>query len=418
MPVIVRGDGARIWDDDGREYLDGLAGLFVVQVGHGRKELAEAAAKQASELAFFPIWSYAHPPAIELAERLANLAPGDLEPGLHQRRRRRRESAWKLAKQFFKLTGQPMKTKVISRNVAYHGTRMAPSASPASRRRRTVEPLVPEPQRSRTPTSTGHLNTATTRRTSASGRLTRSRRPSRWRRQHGRRGVPRTGAEPGLLPTPPGYFERVREICDRHDVLLVADETICAFGRIGETFAIATTRLPTSSPARQGAHLGYAPMGAMIASDRLFEPFAHGTNSFLHGFTWGGHPVAGCGRPGQPGHHGRRGNPATRSNQRVELRSTLENCETSLWSAMSVAPATSTASVVRDKVTRRRSMRLSPNDCCVVTCPRPCSTTVCTVAPTIGDPVIQLAPPLIIGQPEFDEIEQILRHVLTEERLL
>ena len=123
VPVIVRGEGHKIWDDRGKEYIDGLAGLFVVQVGHGRQELADAAARQAKELAFFPLWSYAHPKAIELAERLAAGAPGDLNRVFFTTGGGEAvETAWKLAKQYFKLTGKPTKHKVISRAVAYHGT--------------------------------------------------------------------------------------------------------------------------------------------------------------------------------------------------------------------------------------------------------------------------------------------------------
>src|SRR5258708_38348693 len=123
VPMIVRGDGAYIYDDKGKRYLDGLSGLFVVQAGHGRQELAQAAAKQAAELAFFPLWSYAHPKAVELAERLANEAPGDLNRVFFSSGRGDSvESAWKLAKQYFKLTGKPGKHKVISRAIAYHGT--------------------------------------------------------------------------------------------------------------------------------------------------------------------------------------------------------------------------------------------------------------------------------------------------------
>ena len=112
--MIVRGEGASIFDDRGKRYLDGLAGLFVVQAGHGRRVLAEAAAKQAEELAFFPIWSYAHPRAIELADRLAAARPGDLNKVFFTTGGGEAvETAWKLAKQYFKLTGKPMKYKVI-----------------------------------------------------------------------------------------------------------------------------------------------------------------------------------------------------------------------------------------------------------------------------------------------------------------
>ncbi len=122
-PMIIRGEGVHIYDDQGKQYIDGLSGLFVVQVGHGRKELAEAAAKQAEQLAFFPLWSYATPSAVELAERLAGYAPGDLNRVFFTTGGGEAvESAWKLAKQYYKLTGRPGKYKVISRSIAYHGT--------------------------------------------------------------------------------------------------------------------------------------------------------------------------------------------------------------------------------------------------------------------------------------------------------
>ncbi len=123
VPIIVKGDGHHIWDSEGKKYFDGLSGLFVVNAGHGRTRLAEVAKKQAEELAFFPIWSYAHPNAIELAERLANYAPGDLNRVFFSTGGGEAvETAFKLAKHYWKLMGKPMKHKVISRAVAYHGT--------------------------------------------------------------------------------------------------------------------------------------------------------------------------------------------------------------------------------------------------------------------------------------------------------
>ena len=123
VPVIVRGSGQYVYDTQGRRYLDGLSGLFVSQIGHGRTEVAEAAARQASELAYFPLWSYAHPKAIELAERLSDLAPGDLNRVFFTTSGSEAvESAWKMAKQYFKIIGQPGRYKVLSREIAYHGT--------------------------------------------------------------------------------------------------------------------------------------------------------------------------------------------------------------------------------------------------------------------------------------------------------
>jgi adenosylmethionine-8-amino-7-oxononanoate aminotransferase len=180
-PIITRGEGVKIWDDKGKSYIDGLSGLFVVQVGHGRKELAEAAAKQAETLSFFPLWSYATPPAIELAERIAGYAPGDLNRVFFTTGGGEAvESAWKLAKQYFKLTGKPGKYKVVSRSLAYHGTPQGACRSPASRHSRhrsnrwyRVASVRP------TPTSIGRLRRATpTSRRSAATAPTASPRPS------------------------------------------------------------------------------------------------------------------------------------------------------------------------------------------------------------------------------------------------
>ena len=145
VPVIVKGEGAYIWDDQGRKYLDGLSGLFVVNAGHGRDEIADAMAKQAKELEYFPIWSYAHPKAIEVAERIAQRAPGDLNRVFFTTGGGEAvESAWKVAKQYFKLTGKPNKHKVISRTIAYHGTpHGALSLTGVPSMKEPFEPLVP-----------------------------------------------------------------------------------------------------------------------------------------------------------------------------------------------------------------------------------------------------------------------------------
>src|SRR4051812_4920626 len=298
VPTIVRGDGVHIWDANGNKYIDGLAGLFVVQAGHGRTELAEAAAKQAAELAFFPLWSYAHPGAIDLAERVAGYAPGDLNRVFFTTGGGEAvESAWKLAKQFFKLTGKPGKTKVISRNIAYHGTpqgALAITSLPALRA--PYEPLVP-----------GAFKVPNTNAYRAPEGLGGDLKAfGRWAADRVEEAILFEGAdtvaavfvEPvqnagGCFPPPPGYFERLREICDRHDVLLVSDEVICAFGRIGSMFACDDFGyVPDIITCAKGMTSGYSPIGAMIASERLFEPFAHGSTSFAHGYTFGGHPVS------------------------------------------------------------------------------------------------------------------------------
>jgi adenosylmethionine-8-amino-7-oxononanoate aminotransferase len=298
VPVIVRGEGAYIWDDRGRRYLDGLAGLFTVQVGHGRTELADAAAAQARKLAFFPLWSYAHPRAIELAERLAQYAPGDLNRVFFTTGGGEAvETAWKLAKQYWKLVGRPMKHKVISRAVAYHGTpqgALSITGIPAAKE--MFEPLVPGGFK--VPNTNLYRAPEHLREDPKAFGLWAADRIAEAIEFEGPDTVAAVFLEPvqnsgGCFPPPPGYFDRVRAICDEYDVLLVSDETICAFGRIGGMFACEDLEYqPDMITCAKGMTSGYAPIGAMIATERLFEPFRHGTTYFPHGYTFGGHPVS------------------------------------------------------------------------------------------------------------------------------
>jgi len=297
VPVMVRGEGAYVWDQHGKRYLDGLAGLFTSQIGHGRTELGEAASKQSSELAYFPLWTYAHPRAVELAERIATLTPGDLNRVFFTSGGSEAvESAWKLARQYFRLTGQPTKTKVISRAIAYHGTTMgALSITGIPALKTPFEPLVPG--------SVKVPNTNFYRAPEHGDDIVAF---GKWAADEIERAIEREGPETvaavylepvqnagGCFPPPPGYFARVRDICDRHGVLLVSDEVICAFGRLGEWFgAIRYDYQPDIITVAKGLTSGYAPLGAMIASDRLAEPFLHGDQSFSHGFTFAGHPVS------------------------------------------------------------------------------------------------------------------------------
>jgi adenosylmethionine-8-amino-7-oxononanoate aminotransferase len=303
VPVIVRGDGAYVWDAHGRKYLDALGGLFVSQLGHGRTDLAEAAAKQAAQLAFFPLWSYAHPTAIELAAKLASHAPGDLNRVFFTSGGGEAvESAWKLAKNYFKLVGKPMKHKVISRAIAYHGTTQgALSITGLPGLKAPFEPLVPSTFR----VPNTNIYRAPAFLEGADGTVD----PEvfgRWAadqiavaiENEGPETVAAVFLEPvqnagGCFPPPPGYFQRVREICDQYDVLLVSDEVICAYGRLGYMFGAERYGYqPDIITSAKGITSGYAPLGAMIASDRVYEPFAHGTETFLHGYTFGGHPVS------------------------------------------------------------------------------------------------------------------------------
>jgi hypothetical protein len=420
-PVIARGEGPYIWDANGRRYLDGLSGLFVVQVGHGRTELAEAAAKQAAELAYFPIWSYAHPAAIELAARLADLAPGDLNKVFFTSGGGEAvESAWKLVKQYFKLTGRPTKHKVISRSIAYHGTTHgALSLTGIPELKAAYEPLVPSAFR--VPNTNFYRAPEHGDDLEAFGRWAADRIAEAIEFE-GPDTVAAVFLEPvqnagGCFPPPPGYFQRVREICDQYDVMLVSDEVICAFGRLGGYFgADVYGYQPDIITCAKGITSGYAPLGAMIASDRLFEPFAHGKVSFAHGYTWGGHPVSAAVALANLDIFERE-----RLNEHVtenspRFRATLEK----LLDLPIVGDVRGDGyffgmELVKDKATKetftddesewllRGFLSKALFDAGLY----------CR-ADDRGDPVIQVSPPLVCDQGQFDEMEQILRAVLTE----
>jgi adenosylmethionine-8-amino-7-oxononanoate aminotransferase len=419
--VVVRGEGAYVWDDQGKRYLDGLAGLFVVQAGHGRAELAAAAARQAEELAFFPLWSYAHPRAIELAERLAALAPADLNRVFFTTGGGEAvETAWKLAKQYFKLVGKPTKYKVISRAVAYHGTPQgALSITGIPFAKQPFEPLVPGGHK--VPNTNFYRAPEHGDDLKAFG-LWAANRIEEAIEMEGPDTVAAVFIEPvqnsgGCFPPPPGYLERVREICDAHDVLLVADETITAFGRIGDYFAMNRYGVvPDIITCAKGMTSGYAPMGAMIASDRLFEPFRHGETMFAHGYTWGGHPVSAAvalanldlfEREGLLEH--------VRANENA-FRSTLEK----LLDLPIVGDVRGDGyfygiEMVKDKATKetftdRESEQLLRGFLSKALFDHG----LYCRADDRGDPVVQLAPPLVVDQQHFDEMEQILRDVLTQ----
>jgi adenosylmethionine-8-amino-7-oxononanoate aminotransferase len=420
-PIITRGEGVTIFDDAGKSYLDGLSGLFVVQVGHGRAELAEAAARQAQTLAYFPLWGYATPPAIDLADRIAGYAPGDLNRVFFTSGGGEAvESAWKLAKQFYKLTGKPGKYKVISRAVAYHGTphgALAITGLPAYKT--PFEPLTPGGRR--VPNTNFYRAPELFRSDAKAFGQWAADRIAEAIEFEGPDTVAAVFLEPvqnagGSIPPPPGYFERVREICDHYDVLLVSDEVICAWGRIGSMFACTDFGYqPDIITCAKGLTSGYSPIGAMIASDRLFEPFDDGTTVFPHGYTFGGHPVSAAVALANLDIFEREGLNANVKRQAPALRATLER----LYDLPIVGDVRGEGyfysielvknQATRETFTRDEAAKLLPHIASsLFDAGLYCRTD------DRGDPVVVIAPPLICGQSEFDAIESILRPVLKD----
>jgi adenosylmethionine-8-amino-7-oxononanoate aminotransferase len=416
VPVIVRGEGCYVYDEQGKRYLDGLSALFCVNIGHGRADIAQAGADQAAELGFFTNWSYAHPRAIELAARIAALAPGDLNRVFFTSGGSEAvESALKLARQYFKLTGKPNKTKVISREIAYHGTSMgALAATGITGLREPFEPLMPG-ARHVPATNTYRLPSGLTEQWFAEAIVDAI-------EFEGPDTVAAVILEPvqnagGCFTPPDGYFARVREICDAYDVLLISDEVICAWGRLGEWFGAGRYGYqPDIVTTAKGLTSAYAPMGAVIASDRLAEPFLHGTNSFAHGFTFGGHPVCAAVAIANLGALEREGVLDNVRAHEAQLRATLDSLrDIPIVGDVRGVGYFQAIELVKDRDTKesfsgeesetllrgflsgelyRRGLICRADD--------------------RGDPVIQLSPPLIAGPEEFQEISAILRPLLSE----
>src|SRR3954453_23877765 len=428
VPIIVKGEGAYVYDAQGKRYLDALAGLFVNQLGHGRTEIAEVAAKQASELAYFPLWSYAHPSAIELADKVAGYAPGDLNRVFFTSGGGEAvETAWKLAKNYFKITGRPMKHKVISRAVAYHGTTQgALSITGLPSLKAVFEPLVPSTFRVpntnyyRAPEPFGAPDAGSDD-LEAFGR---------WAADQIEVAIENEGAETvaavflepvqnagGCFPPPPGYFQRVREICDRHDVLLVSDEVICAFGRLGHMFGAERYGYqPDMITCAKGLTSGYSPLGAMIASDRLMEPFLHGTATFAHGYTFGGHPVSTAVANANLDIFEREGLNRHVLATQDAFRATLEK----LNDLPNVGDVRGDGYFFGIERVKDKATKETFNDAEAEKLLRGFLSKALFEAGLYcraderGDPVVHLWPPLVCDQSHFDEIEGILRSVLTE----
>ena len=443
IPVIVRGEGCYLWDSAGKRYIDGLAGLYSVNVGYSYgEEIGQAALAQMRELPFYTNWSHTHPRAIELAAEIASLAPGDLNRVFFVSGGSEAvESAWKLARQYYLARGgkhraalaaepevihdallaattqRPHRYKAIARHVAYHGSTLgalALNGIPAIRM--PFEPLVPEVRHVR--------NTS------------RFRRPAGETEEEftafllddleqailsmGPETVCLVHLEPvqnggGCFTPPIGYWQGVRALCDRYDILLSADEVITGFGRLGHWFASERYDIrPDIVTCAKGLSSSYAAIGAVVATDRVMEPFLEDTSIWLHGVTFGGHPVmcaialANIGIMQRDGivEHVRE----TEDVFRAKLATLLE---LPIVGDLRGAGFFYALELVKDPETNET---FDPDECEELLRGR--------VSPALfeaglicrtddrGDPVVQISPPLVAREAEMDEIVGILGDVL------
>jgi adenosylmethionine-8-amino-7-oxononanoate aminotransferase len=416
VPIVVRGDGCYVWDEQGNRYLDGLSSLFCSNLGHGRADIAQAGAEQAQRIDYFSTWSYAHPPAIELAAKIASLTPGDLNRVFFTTGGSEAvESALKLSRAYHRATGNPRKTKVIAREIAYHGTSLgALSATGITALRTPFEPLAP---------GGCHVpNTNVYRLPEGADQAALAEAVRDRILFEGPETVGAVIMEPvqnagGCFTPPDGYFQRIREICDELDVLMISDEVICSWGRLGTWFgAQRYDYQPDIITTAKGITGAIAPLGAMIVSDRVAEPFMHGADIFLHGFTFAGHPISAT--------------VALAAIETYEREGVLDHVRANEAPFRAMLDSLRDIPIVGDvrgagyfhaiELVKDRDTKETFDDDEAETLLRGFLSgelfrrgLICR-ADDRGDPVIQLSPPLIAGPEQFQEIEGVLRPVLEE----
>ena len=447
VPIIVRGEGCYLEDSNGKRYLDALAGLFAVQIGYSYgDEVGEAAAAQLRELPFYTNWSYAHPRAIELAAEVASLAPGDLSRVFFTSGGSEAvESAWKLARQYYSARGEARggvalaptggevptrvdearavrserRWKAISRHIAYHGTTMgALSINGIPALRAPFEPLVPEVLHVRN-TNRYHRPAEETEEEFTRVLLDEL--------EHtieaaGPESVCMVILEPvqnagGAFTPPAGYFAGVRELCDRYDILLCADEVITGFGRTGAWFGSEKYEIrPDMITIAKGLSSAYASIGGVVATNKVMEPFLESSSMYTHGITFGGHPVQAAIALKNLEIMQRERVVEHVAEEQDRFRDTLAQ----LLALPIVGDLRGTGffyalELVKDKETRAT---FDEEECETLLrgflSPRLFEAGLICRADDRGDPVVQISPPLVAGQQEFDEMVGILGEVLAE----
>jgi adenosylmethionine-8-amino-7-oxononanoate aminotransferase len=445
VPIIVRGEGCYLEDSNGKRYLDALAGLFSVNIGYSfGEEIGQAALDQMRELPFYTNWSYAHPRAIELAAEVASLAPGDLNRVFFCNGGSEAvESAWKLARQYYQARGgkamkaaltepetrhdelvasmqtTPRRYKAIGRHIAYHGTTFgALSINGIPALRTPFEPLVSEV---RHVSNTNRYHRPPEETEAEFTRFLLDELEAAILAM-GPETVCLVHMEPvqnagGCFTPPEGYWRGVREICNRYDILLSADEVITAFGRLGYWFGSERYDIkPDIVTMAKGLSSSYAAIGGVVATDKVMEPFLGATAMFTHGITFGGHPVMTAialknieiMKRERILEHVRENEDAFRATlaQLFDLPIVGDLRGAGYFWAIELVKDRDTRETFSDEECERLLRGYLSNALFD-------AGMICR-ADDRGDPVLQISPPLVASQAEFDEIVGILGEVLTE----
>jgi adenosylmethionine-8-amino-7-oxononanoate aminotransferase len=295
--VLTKGEGAKIWDSDGKQYIDGFAGLWNVNVGHGRAVLAEAAREQIETLAFAPtFFGLATPPAIQLAAKLASMYPGNINHfNFTSGGAESNETAIKIARYYWSIQGKPDKVKILSRLQGYHGIAMGSLSATG----------IPAYWQHFGPRPAGFIHLAAPYAYRNAGELDEDgfvdalvRELEETIEREGADTIAAMIGEPvqgagGVVVPPDAYWGRIVEVLKRHDILLIADEVITGFGRTGTMFGAEQYGFePDIVSIAKGVTSGYVPLGAVGVSDAIYNQMIEPDQMFMHGFTYSGHPVA------------------------------------------------------------------------------------------------------------------------------
>ena len=298
LPVAERGDGPYIIDTQGRRYLDASGGAAVSCLGHSHPAVTEAIKRQIDRLPFAHSGFFTNAPSERLAEHLASRAPEGLDHVYYvSGGTEANETAMKLVRQYFVEIGQPERHRFIARLQSYHGNTLGALALGGNMwRREPYKPLLIET--SHVPPCYAYRHRRHDESEEEYGRRTADALEAEIRRL-GPESVaafilePVVGATCGAVPPVPGYLKRIREICDRHGVLLIFDEVMCGMGRTGSLFACAEDGVaPDLLTCAKGLGAGYQPIGAVLVANKVFKAIADGSGAFIHGFTYMGHATA------------------------------------------------------------------------------------------------------------------------------
>jgi putrescine aminotransferase len=411
--IITRGEGCWLWDSEGNRLLDGMAGLWCVNVGYGRAELVEAARRQMTSLAFYnTFFQCSTAPPIELAARLAAIAPGFDRVFFANSGSEANDTVVKLVRYFWKRKGQPQKQTMIGRTYAYHGVTLAAASLSGLP---NMHPQFDLPL-------AGFAHVPAPYWYAEGGELTPEefgqRAADALERKILELGPETVGAfigEPvqgagGVIIPPEGYWAAIQKICRKYDVLLVADEVVCGFGRTGRWFGSETFGIePDIMTVAKGLSSGYVPIAAVLLGARVGEALASAHEEWAHGFTYSGHPVAAAVALENlriieaEGLHERAGGP---------LGARFAAALASLADHPLVGEARSCGllgalELVEDKASRRyfppaRKVGLACREHCIESG---------LVMRAVRDVMI-LAPPLVITEPEIDELARRARRAL------